>query len=80
MGNNICKTECVVPVLKGLCSCGGIVTVKVPVVDYVFYTGPNLGGTGIKTNDEFNTVIQKIDAKILQISQQIYDIQQIINQ
>jgi hypothetical protein len=54
---------------KGLCSCGGIVTVALQNGSNLFYTGPNLPGSGIRTCDNFNDSMAKIDAKLLSLAE-----------
>ena len=54
---------------KGLCSCGGIVTISLQSGDNLFYNGPNLPGSGIQTCDKLNDALAKIDAKLLSLSE-----------
>lgn len=54
---------------KGLCSCGGIVTMSLQKGSNLFYNGPNLPGSGIQTCDNINTALAKIDAKLLSLSE-----------
>lgn len=54
---------------KGLCSCGGVVTVALQTGNNLFYNGPNLPGSGIQTCDNINTALAKIDAKLLSLSE-----------
>lgn len=54
---------------KGLCSCGGIVTIALQTGDNLFYNGPNLPGSGIQTCDKINDALAKIDAKLLSLAE-----------
>ena len=51
-------------------------TVKVPLQSgkNLHYNGPNLPGTGINTCDTLNQALQKMDATILEMKQQLYEI------
>lgn len=52
-------------------------TIKVPLQSgkNLHYNGPNLPGTGVRTCDTVNQALQKIDAVILELRKQMYDIQ-----
>jgi len=53
-------------------------TVKVPLQSgkNLHYNGPNLPATGVRTCDSCNEALQKMDAVILTLKQQVYELQQ----
>lgn len=69
------KSGCGPSTTNGLCSCGK--TVKVPLQSgkNLHYNGENLAGTGIRTCDDLNTAIQKMDLAILDLKNRIHRIE-----
>jgi len=61
---------------NGLGPKGQIVKVPLQSGKNIYYNGPNLPGTGINTCDTINEALQKIDASILLLKEQVYAIQQ----
>ncbi len=58
----------------GLCSCGNTVKYILQSGANLPYNGPNLPGTGVRTCDNLNVALQKMDAIILQLRQEIADL------
>lgn len=42
--------------------------------DHVYYTGPNLPCSGVRTGDNFTDALQKIDTKLCELIQTVYNL------
>jgi len=76
MGKFLESTGCGETTTNGLGPNGQIVKVPLQSGKNLHYNGPNLPGSGIKTCDTMNEALQKIDAAILTLKEQVYAIQQ----
>ena len=79
MGMFLEATGCGETTTNGLCGCGK--TVKIPLQSgkNLHYNGPNLAGTGVRTCDNLNVALQKLDTAILDLKQRVLLIEQYLN-
>ena len=76
MGKFLDSTGCGETTTNGLGKNGEIVKIPLQSGKNLHYNGPNLPGTGIRTCDDLNTALSKLDTAILTLQQQVYEIQQ----
>lgn len=67
MGMFLESSGCGESTTNGLGPKGMIVKVPLQSGKNLYYNGPNLPGTGIRTCDTLNTALEKIDAAILEL-------------
>jgi hypothetical protein len=60
---------------SGGCGCGGNSCIAEPIqTDSVIYSGPNLPCTGINTCNSLSVILEKLDAKICELSLALYNL------
>lgn len=76
MGMFLESTGCGETTTNGLGKDGQIIKVPLQSGKNLYYNGPNLAGTGVRTCDSLNDALAKIDASILNIKERLYAIEQ----
>jgi len=76
MGMFLESTGCGESTTNGLGPNNTIVKVPLQSGKNLHYNGPNLPATGVRTCDSCNEALQKMDAVILTLKQQVYELQQ----
>ena len=64
---------------NGLSADGKVVKIPLQSGDNLYYNGPNLAGTGIRTCDKMNEALQKLDAAILDLKTRVLALEQTLN-
>jgi hypothetical protein len=79
MGMFLEATGCGETTTNGLGPNGQIVKVPLQSGKNLYYNGPNLAGTGIKTCDDLNTALSKIDTVLLELKTDMLAVKQTLN-
>lgn len=79
MGMFLESTGCGESTTNGLGPKGTIIKVPLQSGKNLHYNGPNLPGTGIRTCDDLNTALEKLDTAILDLKTRLLAVEQTLN-